>query len=202
MAQIKINNKFYHLPLSWNDITYKQYLLLTNTQNGLIGTLSILLKIPNSELDALITTKEIEKQLLTAINWCNKVPNLSDYNLPRQLIVGGKEMEVAKDLDYTTFGQRVFAQELLTNKKLDSENLPMLVATYFEPLFFERAFDSNNVLEFSERILQCKFFDVWRIGSFFLRKLLGLPKNGADYLSRYKKILQKNNSTNLQAVSN
>lgn len=202
MAQIKINNKSYHLPLSWNDITYKQYLLLTNNQSGLIGTLSILLNIANSELQTWISTKELEKQILTAISWCNNVPNLSDYDLPKQLIVGGKEMKVPKNLDYETFGQRVFAQELLTNKKLDSENLPMLVATYFEPLFFGRAFDSNNVEEFSERILQCKFFDVWRIGSFFLRKLLGLPKNGTDYLKRYKKTLQRKNYTDLQAVNN
>ncbi len=202
MAQIKINNKSYHLPLSWNDITYKQYLLLQNNQSGLIGTLSILLNIANSELQTWISTKELEKQILTAISWCNNIPNLSDYDLPKMLIVGGKEMKVPRNLDYETFGQRVFAQELLTNKKLDSDNLPILVATYFEPLFFERAFDSNNVEGFSERILECKFFDVWRIGSFFLRKLLGLPKNGADYLEKCKKILQKNKSMNSQVVRN
>lgn len=189
MIKLTINKKAYPFPTNWNEITYKQYLLLTKNTSEQAGVLSILLNESISEIENWIIDKETNAKLLHLLSFLNELPNVSDFAIPKHLEIKGRNIATPTDFDNVPFGAKMYCEDLINSKKYsDSEILPYLVASVFEHPYKQDTFSSERIDAFVPTILECGFYEVWKIGTFFLRILLGLPRFGVNFSHELNKM--------------
>jgi hypothetical protein len=174
MLSITIGKERYKLPQSYREMTYNQYLsLCKDKDSNLMSRLAILLNTTIETLEGATMEKETEKKILASLNWFNNLPDFDKIELPDYIFLEGKKCRVPKDIDYETFGQRHYAQEIIMKYEKEGylliDLLPKLCAIYFEPIWSDKPFEIKRVQNFESIIKESSFLDIYKIGSFFLR---------------------------------
>ena len=199
------------MPTSYRELSFKQYCELVN-QSDFMSQLAILLKCDRSLIESAKMSFDTEKQIYKALEFFSDLPDFNKIDLPSKIKIKDKSIEVPRDLDLESFGQRMKAQERISQAESKQESLinilPYLCSIYLEPLYYDRAFDATKTEKFAEEVLKdCSYLDLYKIGSFFLRKYSESYLSGQAVLRKQKKksllsiLLKKNFSSERAAKS-
>lgn len=194
-------------PTGYHDLTYKQFLRLRTEYTGDIGQLldiltdiprAIWMKLPVAEANKI--TKFLSWIVDSPIKW-------DEIAVPATLHFHGKDFTIPKDLGLETFGQKIVLETKISqivnamlhpaaksstppNAKtvaLSAQQkaatqlvsfIPYVVATYMQPRLNNTDFNEDEVLAVEQEILNCRAVEVYPIGNFFIRTLLGSAKSG------------------------
>lgn len=144
---MKLGDKPFSLPTSWEDITVAQYLTLRKTNLAdFCETLHVLTGLPREEW---FNAREIDfvEKLLPRIAYLATPVDFSSYSIPASIAVDGKEYLVPKDIRFRTFGQKLtFQSQVLShideegNISVDFVALACAIYLVDDPFTDERAF--------------------------------------------------------------
>jgi hypothetical protein len=204
--KIKVNDEVTTIafPTSYHDLTYGQFLRLRFENTKDIGVVLEILTGMSRSIWMNLGISEYDK-VIKFLNWLIESPiKWDELPMPEKLTIGGKSYLVPKDLGLKTFGQKIVLEsritEIITNifgstdKKnisndiksnvlIKSQNslisvIPFTVAVYMQPEVTGTQFDESLVPSVEHQILDARAVEVYPIGNFFIRSLLGSAKSG------------------------
>lgn len=172
MLSILINSKQVNIPISWQEVTWGQYLQLIEPKNT-VEILSIFTGIPKEELyKSVITGLE---PVLVALKFMNEgmdIPErptkLGKYNLP-------------KDITLQTIEQYQILQKEIQKSTEASDLVGKIgfvanyAAIYCQGM--NEQFDSDKSVALAKEFEKESCIEVLAAGSFFLHKLMSIDKN-------------------------
>lgn len=194
-------------PQGYHDLTYGQFLRLRTEYTGDIGHLleiltgvprAIWMKLPVAEANK--ATKFLQWILDGPLKW-------DELQVPKTLHYKGQDFDIPKDLGLETFGQKIVLESKIAQvvgqmlKPITKPGaapmpadfakaakarmqtqliafIPYIVATYMQPRVTGKQFDETEVLPVEAEILNCRAVEVYPIGNFFIRTLLGYALRG------------------------
>lgn len=205
-------------PTSYSDLTYAQFLRLRTEYKGadLGHLLDILTGIPRSIwmnlpiAEANKVTQFLQWIVTGSIKW-DKLP------LPSQITYAGKVYDIPKDLGLETFGQKIVLEarldaalkapfykptkpedfKTLVERNIQAQlcaSIPYIVAVYMQPRVTGKPFDETEVAAVELEILNCRAVEVYPIGNFIIRSLLGSLKRGTQHLRQQAPSQKRGNS--------
>lgn len=189
-------------PTSYHDLTYGQFLRLRTEYKGsdLGHLLDILTGIPRPVWMNLPIAEA--SKIIQGLQWIiTGAFKWDELPVPAQITYAGKAYNIPKDLGLETFGQKIVLEARLDaalkapfykpTKPEDFKNLltntvsaqlaasiPYIVAVYMQPRVTGKPFDETEVAAFELEILNCRAVEVYPIGNFFIRSLLGSLMRG------------------------
>lgn len=201
-------------PTGYHDLTYGQFLRLRQEYTGDFGhLLEILTGIPRAIWMNLPIAES--KKILSFLQWILDSPIKWDaLQVPQALHYKGVDYKIPKDLGFETFGQKIVLESKVAqivggmlkpgmkseaktpeDFKLSAQRrtatqlisfIPYIVATYMQPKVTGKPFDENEVQAVEFEILNCRAMEVYPIGNFFIRTLLGSAKRGQTVSQKVK----------------
>lgn len=198
-------------PTGYHDLTYGQFLRLQLEKARDIGhILEILTGVPRAvwlNLDVseyTKVTKYLQFLVSAPLKW-------EDLQIPKHITINGKPYEVPTNLGYETFGQKILLEGKLsetigaalrpgakaTNLSPDAvanaakhrgeaalvSVIPYAVALFMQPKVSGEDFDETKVVALEADILNARAVEVYPVGAFFIKTLLGSLKSGAQRLT-------------------
>lgn len=198
-----------NFPTGYHELTFGQLLRLRLDFTGDVGQLlEILTNIPRAIWMGLPENQY--GKIMGFLQWiADSLMKWEELPLPASLTINGQAYTVPKDLGFESFGQKIVLEAKLTpiigsmfkpgakagniktpadvqraaqlkNNSALISLMPYAVAVYFQPKVDGVAFDETKVLAVEQMVLNSRAVEVYPIGAFFIRNLLGLRKSGAQ----------------------
>lgn len=175
MLALKIDNKNYSFPISWDEVSLRQYMELRNCSNDYVKLLSIIIGAPYEVLFN-ARTLDIDEKIEPFIKFLQSPLNVEKLKTPNEIMIKGIVYQVPKDLGQHSFGQKITLQnriaECVQLKKDPIECMPFAIAMYFQPMITGGHFKTEETEKLLDTILDLPIVKVYPIGSFFLMKYL------------------------------
>jgi hypothetical protein len=161
---------------------------------------------------------DVAKTIQGYLQWIiSDTTKFDELVTPKHLTYRGVSYPIPLDLGLETFGQKIImegkvsevvaamatpGQPIGTPNDLKNLNaaakekyakafaaiIPYMVACYMQPRVTGKEFDENEILAVEQEILNCRAVEVYPIGNFFIKTILGLPMFGTPRLvDRLKK---------------
>ena len=206
MIKAKVNGTQTEIETSWDELSFRKYLKLLNSQSNYTQIIAILLNLPEKDveranfvgLDSVIQAIKF----LQAPPAIDPIPKkLGDYTLP-------------KDITFHSVGQfETLKQEITEATKMDNlhdqtKKLAMYAAIYCQPLNGEE-FDKEKAEWLAEKFLDYPCLEVMGAGNFFMARCLsltsGLPmsylrKNTLLKTNRFHGLLRRSGFTRFSTM--
>ncbi len=174
MVKFTIDKKQYNLPLSWKELTVRQFIELREWKDGnFVKLLSILTRV---HYETLFNTKQIDvdEKLIPFMRWIDTPPKFDSWSMPSQISIDGKKYDNPKYQGYFTFGQKIELQKRLIKVAAESNNtidcIAFALAVYYQPIIDSKTFDSLAAEKLSEQMLDCNLGEAYPIANFFLKR--------------------------------
>ena len=189
-------------PQGYHDLTYGQFLRLRTENTSDIGHLleiltgvprAIWMKLPVAEASKV--TSFLQWIIDSLIKW-------DELPIPETLHYKGQDYNIPKDLGLETFGQKIVLESHIAGvvgqmlkpapkpgpaptpvgvmqaaqRQAQTQLaavIPYIVATYMQPRVTGKPFDEQEIPPVELEILNCRALEVYPIGNFFIRTLLG-----------------------------
>ncbi len=188
MITFKINGQPKQIPISWEEVTYAQYIQLIHGPS-LPAVISIFTGIPEETLNkAEVWNLE---SVLTAIGFLNTPPQLTGKTKK----VGPYDMP--EDVTIQSLGQfedlRGLIQKIPSSDKNTSKESLIMADLYLEACAIyvqkikDNAYDANRVPIVKEELKNYSCMEVLQTGAFFLYRPITMSRNTT---TRYRSIIQ------------
>lgn len=179
MISIKINKVVFNIAENISELCTFQYCELNKHRDNLntVRLLSILTGIDYTVLNNSDCSKF--EPILSVLKFDDKEKPLQNIECPDVVEIDKKEIKVVKEIGQETFGQKVFAQEIVNSmiaERLDKvEALVKVVAIYLQPQI-DGSFDDKKAKELENKLMELPITGVYPIGNFFLSRYVKYSK--------------------------
>lgn len=179
MLSITINKVVFNIAENISELCTFQYCELNKHRDNLntVRLLSILTGIDYTVLNNSDCSKF--EPILALLKFDDKAKPLQGIECPDVVVIDKKEIKVVKEIGQETFGQKVFAQEVVNSmiaERVDKvEALVKVAAIYLQPQI-DGSFDDTKAREFEKKLMELPITDVYPIGNFFLSKYVSYLK--------------------------
>lgn len=180
MIAITINKVLFTIAENIGELTTYQYCELNKHRNDLniIRMLSILTGIDYSVLNNADCSQF--EPILSLVKFDANENQLSELQVGETVTINDKVCNINQDLGTETFGQKVFAQQVVTNlveEKIDKiEAIIKVAAIYLQPQYDGKEFDDKRANELDQVLQDLPITHVYPVGNFFLSKYVRLLK--------------------------
>jgi len=177
MLQLKVQDRTFFVPESWEEVTVKQFSDLVKFRIEL-NPARVMSIFTGIEYDWILNAEpqEIEVKLLSVMSFLGEDIDLLALVRKDYISIGGRELKVPKDIRNETYGQKMFLQELINEsirKELPMyEIIPSALAIYFQPIFDNSAFNDKRVEELKPMMSHTRISEAYPICAFFLKKYI------------------------------
>lgn len=175
MIPLLLGEQKFNLPISWEEITIKQWLDLREIDfTDICSILAVLTGIDRDIWFSSTEVSDIEQNVIPQLEFLADPIDLTKVPLPKTVTIGGKQIEVPTDIGLKTYGQKIiFQREML--KYADAggdfkiEFMPRALAIYLCP---EEKFTDAAAIEYQKEVEQMKVVEAYPVACFFLSRLL------------------------------
>lgn len=188
----------YMIPTSWKEVTLEQILKLDFEVKTLVDHIEILAVFTNLDKSKIENTpSNLWKPLLDVMLWSKRFPRWETLPIPETISVNLKTIEIPKNLELETFGQKVYAAQAMEKNKPDA--ILDVLACYLQPKIDGKV-NLDRVEDVKEEIKYLPAIKLVPIGRFFFRKLILLKKYGKLGLTAFHMMRWIRQYTKLTAV--
>ena len=183
------------IPENWDELTLRHYIAISRGVKDTVGVVVALTGL--SEREVLNSNPNvIEMKVLPFVDWVIETePNFNVNEVPKTIKIKDKQVKVPKELEFKTYGQKVYLtnrimevfkdqqdpEESIKNEKfLENfiELIPDALATYLYPEYSGKPFDTEELAEFREFVLDnTKAKEGYPIAYFFLMRSIDSMKS-------------------------
>ncbi len=181
MVTIKINKVVFNIAENISELCTFQYCEMNKHRDNLniVRLLSILSGIDYTVLNNSDCSQF--EPILSLLNFDAKDKPLHEIECPKSVLIDKKQIEVVQEVGQETFGQKVFAQEVVNSmiaERIDKvEALVKVAAIYLQPQI-DGSFDDKKAKALENKLMELPITTVYPIGNFFLSKYVNyLPPN-------------------------
>lgn len=173
MVKIKINKVVFNIAENISELCTFQYCELNKRRDNLntVRLLSILSGIDYTVLNNSDCSQF--EPILSVLNFSDNNKPLQNIECPKTVIIDKNEIKVIQEVGQETFGQKVFAQEVVNSmiaERLDKvEALVKVASIYLQPQI-DGSFDDKKAKELENKLMELPITDVYPIGNFFLSR--------------------------------
>ena len=173
MISITINKVVFNIAENISELCTFQYCELNKHRDNLntVRLLSILTGIDYTVLNNSDCSQF--EPILGVLKFDDKEKPLQNIDCPDVVEIDKKEIKVVKEIGQETFGQKVFAQEVVNSmiaERLDKvEALVKVAAIYLQPQL-DGMFNDVKARELEKKLMELPINQVYPIGNFFLSK--------------------------------
>jgi len=144
-----------------------------------------------------LTGEEDDQDLEMAIWECTRFVyeetlDFTQLPLPKSLKVGGKVIDIPKDLGRLRIGQNIHVRQELQAVRDPNEAMSIVTAIYLQPIHDGGNFDFHRAKELEKEILRMPITQIYPIGFFFLTKLRNYGKGFLHDLRRMIRMRMQN----------
>lgn len=186
MIPFILNEKKIEVPSSWNELTVKQFFDVRNA------------KTFYEKMEAMTGEKDWDKienmdmLLLPFTIWLTSNADFETAQQNNNITIQGQYKpiyyELNKDLGEYSFGQKIICQQKLSKLQEDKkdmvEALPLLIATYYQPICEDKKYSPEDAETFEKTIYETRICFAYPAFKFILAELLRLIERDSQYLSR------------------
>lgn len=180
---------------SWDKVTtdqFQQIVPLVSEKEALttddkLKLFSILSGLPVKAI-AQSADKELEQNLFEAIAFLAEWYDFKSLEVPREIKIGDKVIQVPKYVGHLTIGQNIHVREQMENVKVYEELISFVIAIYLQPLYDETDFDYFRATQLHEKVLKMPIVDTYALGFFLLSPLM---PSGGNILNRWSLTLAR-----------
>lgn len=176
MTPIKINGQSLEIPSQWEEVTTMQFIALSDSDdkpNHIVRIISALTGIEYETLAA--TTCELSDAVLSAVAFIGSPPDFSKLIAPDKINVGGKLLQVPKDITTETLGQKTLVQQKINEcveaKQELSTIIPFTIAQYFQPAYDDVKYNDKRAEQFEAITRHCKIVEAFPVANFFFEQI-------------------------------
>ena len=166
-----VHERHFEVPSSWEELTLEQFnFIMSEKEMNEIKLLAILTGLSEDYLSQLpADSLHITGNYLSAMIG---VPDISKWELPKRMLIDGKEYDVPT-LEKQTFGQKVYLQEELnrvnTDKRPFYDAFAFAIATmFYSEISGDKHFTEEKVRALIPVVLRTKAKQAIPVASFFL----------------------------------
>ena len=173
MVTITINKVVFNIAENISELCTFQYCEMNKHRDNLniVRLLSILTGIDYTVLNNSDCSQF--EPILQLLNFDSKDKPLHEIECPESIVIDKKEIEVIKEIGQETFGQKVFAQQIVNDmiaERCDKiEALVKVAAIYLQPKI-DGSFDDKKARQLETKLMELPIIDVYPVGNFFLSK--------------------------------
>ena len=171
------------LPTSWKEITVQQYCRLEAdgwAGNDILYILSVLTDVDLAKLDNMKHHRAFDVLVDHLAFITEEPPDFEKMAINNIYTLDGKQLEVPRDLELETLGQKILVSNLTHNDSLAS-SIPEAMAIYFQPLFDKGDFNRRRIPAIVAKINKTPIIDAYPIVAFFFRSLRELKVSGLPF---------------------
>ena len=185
-AKYKDSEISFGVPTSYNELTLKQLVQLNEwDKKDIIKLIAILCSI---EYDVLFNSRmlDIDTQILPLLDWLKKPQNFQQLIVPKYITIAEKHYDVPTDISVKTLGQKISLQlhlaQAQNDKKATIDCIPFALAVYFQPEITGNDYSEDEAIKLIPEIMNCKMFEAYPAGNFFLNKFIKFLKESSGSL--------------------
>jgi hypothetical protein len=157
----------FELPQDYGELTLKQFYELRKPDKDLLDLLSILSGL-SRDIWEQAKDFNIDVKIAPYLVWMERMVDLKSFILEDHLKIGNKICKRPTDLRSQSFGQKIALEKHYYKVGNDLDCMPYALALYFQPIYFEGKYNSEQVDELLPLIMECKLGQAYPIASFFL----------------------------------
>ena len=190
---MELNGKKYDCPSCYEQLTTGQHQRIVSeweVDKPLVERdwFKLFCILTGSEFKAFKPTPIIERKLFQAVRWFVEQPFKWSEDIPNELQIEGKTIEIPTDAQELSIGQNIHLRQIIDKSKVmvDEYGDPVefscyshAVAIYLQPLYEERKFDFNRAMKLERVIAAMPAYIIRPLGFFILTNALRygrLPK--------------------------
>lgn len=190
MIKFKLEGKSYSMPTSWKEVTVKQFFQFKEWQKTNGDFVKLLSILTGCDYDTMRKTKQldVDDKLIPFMKWLEEP--LTEKNAPKcsTLSFQGKQYEVPKDLGMYSLEQKIELKnrmlECITKTGDTIDCIKIATAIYMQPIIQDKEYSAKEAEIIAEQFDDCKIVELYAVGGFFLKKLIGsIVKNNPILLA-------------------
>ena len=140
MIELKLNDRTYDLPESWDEVTLGQYVDILNARlDKMVSTINARIKcIALMSSDPKQLESDIKhldtfdlNDLLVAFDWMNVDPDYSKLAMLDTLVVDGRTFKIKKDFNKLSVNEMIIIEELNQNERIDAHHFEIAFGVLF-----------------------------------------------------------------------
>lgn len=168
-----ISGQTVYVPLAWSHVTVGQFMRMRKLPAG--SNVSHYLEIftgisrdtwGREDYDSL-------EDVISCMSFLAELPDFKTFVMPEKYSIGGKELEIPKDIKLKSLDQRINFEQFCmppVNESGDVLNvLDMAIAFYIQPIYEDKPF-SQAIEPTMEAVRGTLLCEAYPIAAFFLRK--------------------------------
>lgn len=181
MLYFEVNDKTVECLATWKEAKTKVFQNLMRDCNEGDDMVKVFSVITGTNYNALweSTSEDLQAGLYQAVAFVfNEPQTFRDEPLPKRMKVGGKTVEIPKNLHKMTVGQNFHMRAAMATAKNLESLLSLAVAVYLQPFVDDGKFNYTRAREIEAEVLEMNIYDVFPVGFFLLSKLTNSGANG------------------------
>lgn len=156
MINLLANDIKFCFPQMWSEITWKQWKQIEASTD---------LKHIASVLSGLEVNDQMLQQLMPFMTFMQLPFVPEDWKIPGSVSFGGKDVKIDFSIKKHTYGQKLIAQTL------KPDEMPMIIAIYFQPIVDQCPFDYDKALLHLQNVDNLLMCDVFSISKFIISQV-------------------------------
>lgn len=184
---ISINDKRYLIPSCFQELTTKQWELLTPEFAKDIDQrdhFKIFQILAGTDFKDFHATAENEVTIWNCIRWLYE-QSFDFGNVPKYLKINERTVTIPQRVELLSIGQNIHLKQLLTGATYQDERLSDAVSIYLQPIYDGKKFNYDRAMEFKADIEKMPAYLIRPIGFFLFKSVL---KSGRTQMSVWQRI--------------